>query len=304
MMGRNNCTCQGERSKAQLMETIGQSAFAAYDTLLYMDTHPQDQEAMAYYHKQAGIRREAMEEYARRFGPLTMDLIDETDCHSWEWMMQPWPWERSGKGRCQCMWIYEKRLQYPVNITKTDAGIAKIIASQYGGPDGEIGASMRYLSQRFTAPNRVCMAVLTDVATEELGHLEMVSTIVHQLTANLTVEEIENQGFADYYVDHTTGIYPDAASGTPGSADTIQSTGDPITDLMENMAAEQKARTTYDNILRLVKDDPDVYDAIKFLRAREIVHFQRFGESLRIVQDNLNSKNFYAFNPAFDNKKC
>ena len=100
MMGRNNCTCQGERCKAQLMETIGQSAFAAYDTLLYMDTHPQDQEAMAYYHKQAGIRREAMEEYARRFGPLTMDLIDETDCHSWEWMMQPWPWERSGKGRC------------------------------------------------------------------------------------------------------------------------------------------------------------------------------------------------------------
>ena len=202
------------------------------------------------------------------------------------------------------MWIYEKRLQYPVNITKTDARIAKIIATQYGGPDGEIGASMRYLSQRFTAPNRVCMAVLTDVATEELGHLEMVSTIVHQLTANLTVEEIENQGFADYYVDHTTGIYPVAASGTPWSADTMQSTGDPITDLMENMAAEQKARTTYDNILRLVKDDPDVYDAIKFLRAREIVHFQRFGESLRIVQDNLNSKNFYAFNPAFDNKKC
>ena len=136
------------------------------------------------------------------------------------------------------MWIYEKRLQYPVNITKTDARIAKIIATQYGGPDGEIGASMRYLSQRFTAPNRVCMAVLTDVATEELGHLEMVSTIVHQLTANLTVEEIENQGFADYYVDHTTGIYPVAASGTPWSADTMQSTGDPITDLMENMAAE------------------------------------------------------------------
>ena len=111
------------------------------------------------------------------------------------------------------MWIYEKRLQYPVNITKTDARIAKIIASQYGGPDGEIGASMRYLSQRFTAPNRVCMAVLTDVATEELGHLEMVSTIVHQLTANLTVEEIEKQGFADYYVDHAVGIWPQSAEG-------------------------------------------------------------------------------------------
>ena len=142
------------------------------------------------------------------------------------------------------------------------------------------------------------------VGTEELNHIEMVCTIVHQLTRNLTVQQIKEQGFADYYVDHTTGIYPVAASGTPWSADTMQSTGDPITDLMENMAAEQKARTTYDNILRLVKDDPDVYDAIKFLRAREIVHFQRFGESLRIVQDNLNSKNFYAFNPAFDNKKC
>ena len=126
---------------------------------------------------------------------------------------------------------------------------------------------MRYLSQRFTAPNRVCMAVLTDVATEELGHLEMVSTIVHQLTANLTVEEIENQGFADYYVDHTTGIYPVAASGTPWSADTMQSTGDPITDLMENMAAEQKARAVYDNILKL-SDDPDVNEVIKFLLHR------------------------------------
>ena len=202
------------------------------------------------------------------------------------------------------MWNYEKRLEYPVNITTPNPKIAQIIMSQYGGPDGEMGASMRYLSQRFTAPNRIVAGVLNDVGTEELAHLEMVSTIVHQLTANLTVEEIENQGFADYYVDHTTGIYPVAASGTPWSADTMQSTGDPITDLMENMAAEQKARTTYDNILRLVKDDPDVYDAIKFLRAREIVHFQRFGESVRIVQDNLNSKNFYAFNPAFDNKKC
>ena len=140
------------------------------------------------------------------------------------------------------MWIYEKRLQYPVNITKTDAGIAKIIASQYGGPDGEIGASMRYLSQRFTAPNRVCMAVLTDVATEELGHLEMVSTIVHQLTANLTVEEIENQGFADYYVDHAVGIWPQSAGGIPFNSCEFQSKGDPITDMFESMAAEQKAR--------------------------------------------------------------
>ena len=137
------------------------------------------------------------------------------------------------------MWNYEKRLEYPVNITTPNPKIAQIIMSQYGGPDGEMGASMRYLSQRFTAPNRIVAGVLNDVGTEELAHLEMVSTIVHQLTANLTVEEIENQGFADYYVDHTTGIYPVAASGTPWSADTMQSTGDPITDLMENMAAEQ-----------------------------------------------------------------
>ena len=182
------------------------------------------------------------------------------------------------------MWIYEKRLQYPVNITKTDARIAKIIASQYGGPDGEIGASMRYLSQRFTAPNRVCMAVLTDVATEELGHLEMVSTIVHQLTANLTVEEIENQGFADYYVDHAVGIWPQSAGGIPFNSCEFQSKGDPITDMFESMAAEQKARSTYD----------------KFLRAREVVHFQRFGEALQSLQDQLNSKNFYQMNPSFD----
>lgn len=198
------------------------------------------------------------------------------------------------------MWIYEKRLQYPVNITKTDARIAKIIATQYGGPDGEIGASMRYLSQRFTAPNRVCMAVLTDVATEELGHLEMVSTIVDQLTANLTVEEIEKQGFADYYVDHAVGIWPQSAGGIPFNSCEFQSKGDPITDMFESMAAEQKARSTYDNILRVVRDIPEIADPIRFLRAREVVHFQRFGEALQSLQDQLNSKNFYQMNPSFD----
>ena len=197
------------------------------------------------------------------------------------------------------MWIYEKRLQYPVNITKTDARIAKIIATQYGGPDGEIGASMRYLSQRFTAPNRVCMAVLTDVATEELGHLEMVSTIVHQLTANLTVEEIENQGFADYYVDHAVGIWPQSAGGIPFNSCEFQSKGDPITDLSEDMAAEQKARVTYDNILRL-SDDPDVNDVIRFLREREVVHFQRFGEAVELAKEKMDRKNVYLYNPAFD----
>jgi spore coat protein JC len=162
-----------------------------------------------------------------------------------------------------------------------------------------MGASMRYLSQRFAMPNRIAMGTLNDIGTEELGHLEMVATIVHQLTRNLSMEEIKNSGFADYYVDHTVGIWPQAAGGIPFNACEFQSKGDPITDLFEDMAAEQKARSTYDNILRLI-DDPDVIDPIRFLRAREIVHFQRFGEVLRSVQEDLDSRNFYAFNPSFD----
>ena len=200
------------------------------------------------------------------------------------------------------MWNYEKRLQFPVNIKETNPEIAKIIITQYGGRDGELSASMRYLAQRFTMPYNAVAGVLTDIGTEELAHFEMICAIVHQLTRDLTPEQIKESGFGDYYVDHTLALWPQAASGTPFSATTFQSKGDPITDLFEDMAAEQKARTTYDNILRLVKD-PDVVDPIKFLRAREGVHFQRFGESLRIVQDNLDSKNFYAFNPAFDNPK-
>lgn len=200
------------------------------------------------------------------------------------------------------MWNYEKRLQFPVNIKETNPEIAKIIITQYGGPDGELSASMRYLAQRYTMPYNAVAGVLTDIGTEELAHFEMICAIVHQLTRDLTPEQIKESGFGDYYVDHTLALWPQAASGTPFSATTFQSKGDPITDLFEDMAAEQKARTTYDNILRLVKD-PDVVEPIKFLRAREVVHFQRFGESLRIVQDNLDSKNFYAFNPAFDNTK-
>ena len=180
--------------------------------------------------------------------------------------------------------------------------MAKIIITQLGGPDGESGAAMRYLSQRFAMPNDKVKAALTDIGTEELGHMEMISTIVHQLTRNLSMSEIQNSGFAPYFVDHTVGIYPVDASGVPFSAATFQSTGDPIADLHEDMAAEQKARKTYDNILNLA-DDPDVRDAIKFLREREIVHYQRFGESLEHVLSNLNSKNFYAFNPAFTPRK-
>lgn len=197
------------------------------------------------------------------------------------------------------MWNYEKRLQYPVNITRPNAKIAQIIMSQYGGPDGEMGASMRYLSQRYSTPNRKVAGILTDIGTEELAHLEMVATIVRQLTKGLTAEELEAAGFAPYYVDHTDGIWPQAAGGVPFSSTQFQSKGDVITDLHEDMAAEQKARSTYDNILRLVKD-PEVCDPIRFLRQREIVHFQRFGEGLRLIQDELDSCNFYAFNPGFD----
>ncbi len=197
------------------------------------------------------------------------------------------------------MFQYEKKLQYPVNIKTPNPKLAQLIITQLGGPDGELGASLRYLNQRFAAPYAQVKAVLTDIGTEELGHMEMISAIVYQLTRNLTYQQIKDSGFDKYFVDHTTGIYPIAASGTPFSATTFQSTGDIISDLAEDMAAEQKARLTYDNILRLA-DDPDVKDAIRFLRQRELVHFQRFGESLRITQDNLNAKNFYAFNPSFD----
>lgn len=197
------------------------------------------------------------------------------------------------------MFVYEKKLQYPIKIKNPNPQLAKIIISQYGGPDGELGASLRYLSQRFSMPYPELKGLLTDIGTEELGHLEMVGTLVHQLTRNLSMEQIKKSGFDAYFVDHTAAVYPQFASGTPWTAATMQVKGDVITDLMEDMGAEQKARTTYDNILRL-SDDPDVNDVIRFLRQREIVHFQRFGEALGKVQDKLNSKNFYAMNPAFD----
>ena len=198
------------------------------------------------------------------------------------------------------MWTYDRKLQYPINIKNPNPAMAKFIISQYGGPDGEIGASLRYLTQRYSMPYPEVAAVLTDVGTEEIGHFEMVAAIVHQLTRDMTIEQIKEAGFEDYFVDHTAGIYAQAAAGFPFDALCFASKGDAITDLTEDLAAEQKARTTYDNILRLV-DDPDVIEPIKFLRAREVVHFQRFGEALRIVQDRLDSKNFDAFNPEFDN---
>ena len=200
------------------------------------------------------------------------------------------------------MWQYEKKLQYPVKIKNPDPRYAKIIISQFGGPDGELGASMRYLSQRYSMPYPELKAILTDVATEELAHMEMVSAMVQQLTRDMTPEQIKASGFDTYFVDHTAGVYPIAASGVPWTAAYIGVKGDVITDLHEDMGAEQKARTTYDNLLRLI-DDPDIRDPLKFLRQREIVHYQRFGEALRLATDRLDSKNFYACNPAFD-KRC
>ena len=197
------------------------------------------------------------------------------------------------------MFIYNKKLQYPVKIDKPNPRLASVIISQYGGPDGELGASLRYLSQRYSMPYDDQKALLTDIGTEELGHLEMVGAIVHQLTRNLKEKDIEGTPLEQYFVDHTTGVYPTFASGAPWTAATMQVKGDPIADLTEDLAAEQKARVTYDNILRL-SDDPDVNDVIKFLRQREIVHFQRFGESIQQLREKLNQKNVYCMNPAFD----
>ncbi len=197
------------------------------------------------------------------------------------------------------MFIYKKSLQYPVKIDKPNPRLASIILSQYGGPDGELGASLRYLSQRYSMPFPEQKGLLTDIGTEELGHLEMIGAIVHQLTRNLKDNQYRDPAFAPYFVDHTAGVYPTAASGFPWSAASMQVKGDPIADLTEDLAAEQKARVTYDNILRL-SDDPDVNDVIKFLREREIVHFQRFGEAIEKLREKLNQKNVYCMNPSFD----
>ena len=197
------------------------------------------------------------------------------------------------------MWIYEKKLEFPVHIKEPNPKLAQLIISQYGGPDGEAGASFRYLSQRYSMKDRRVAGVLTDVGTEELAHLEIVGAMVHQLTRDLTPEEIEKSGFAPYYVDHTLGVWPQAAGGIPFNACEFQVKGDPITDLMEDLAAEQKARSVYDNLLRLISE-PDIVEPLRFLRSREIVHFQRFGEALNITREGLDAKNFYAFNPSID----
>ncbi|MBQ1232818.1 MAG: manganese catalase family protein [Clostridia bacterium] len=197
------------------------------------------------------------------------------------------------------MWIYERKLQYPVNIKTPNAKLATAIITQLGGPDGELGASLRYLNQRYSMPDKEVIGTLTDIGTEELAHMEMISAIVYQLTRNLSEREVSESPFASYFVDHTTGIYPVSAAGVPFDTKYLAVKGDPIADLNEDLAAEQKARVTYDNILRLA-DDPDVKDVIRFLRQRELVHYQRFAEALNKTRERLDSGNYYAINPAFD----
>lgn len=197
------------------------------------------------------------------------------------------------------MWNYEKRLQYPVKINKTCPKTAQLIISQYGGPDGELSASMRYLAQRYSMPVKSVGGLLTDIGTEEINHMEIICAMVYQLTKDLTTEQAKTAGFDAYYIDHTKGLWPQAAAGVPFTSLEFQSKGDPYADLFENLAAEQKARTVYDNLLRVI-DDPDVRAPLKFLRAREIVHFQRFGEALEKTKQHMDAKNFYYFNAEFD----
>ena len=191
------------------------------------------------------------------------------------------------------MWMYDKKLEYPVKIKNHDPRLAKLIITQYGGPDGELAAALRYLSQRFSMITPQAKATLNDIGTEELAHLEIIGTMVRQLTQGISTKEIEESGYAPYYVDHDTAVYPVSASGVPFDAAYLQSKGDPITDLYEDLAAEQKARSTYEYLMRMT-DDPDVLDPLKFLREREIVHFQRFGEALRYVQDYLGEQRVFS----------
>lgn len=197
------------------------------------------------------------------------------------------------------MWSYEKRLQFPVKIKNTCPKTAQLIISQYGGPDGELSASMRYLAQRYSMPVKKVGGLLTDIETEEINHMEIICAMVYQLTKNLTPEQAKTAGFDAYYIDHTTGLWPQAAAGVPFTALEFQSKGDAMADLFEDLAAEQKARTVYDNLLRVI-EDPDVRAPLKFLRAREIVHFQRFGEALEMTKEKMDSKNLYFFNAEFD----
>ena len=190
------------------------------------------------------------------------------------------------------MWIYEKKLEHPVKIKNKDLKMAKALMAQYGGPDSELSASIRYLSQRYTMPTGKSKALLTDIGTEELAHVEMIAAMIYQLTRNATPEELKAAGLEGFYTQHDSAIYPADANGVPWTAAYIQSMGDPVTDITEDMAAEQKARATYEHLIDLT-DDPDVIQPLKFLWAREIVHFQRFGEALVDVYEFIDSKHHF-----------
>jgi len=190
------------------------------------------------------------------------------------------------------LWVYEKKLQYPVRVNGPNPWLAKMILTQYGEPDGELAASLKYLTQRYTMPLSQAKALLTDIGTEELAHMEIIAALVYNLIKDASLEEIKRAGLDGYFTDHDRALYFVNASGAPWTAAYIQSKGDPITDLYENMAAEEKARSTYEYLIQL-SDDPDVTDTLKFLREREIVHFQRFGEALKLTYDYLERKKYF-----------
>ena len=282
-------------NKDELLKSLMSLDFMAVDLGLFLNTHPENEEAVAEYDRIIRAADEVRSQYESQFGPLCS--FRSYAGGQWKWIDNPWPWTSCAnpdmeKESCENMWIYEKKLEYPVKITKPDARMAKIIIEQYGGGDGELAASLRYLSQKFTMVTPQAQATLNDIATEELAHLEMVGAMVHQLTRGLTEEQIKAAGLDPYYVAHGLGIYPSAASGVPFNASYVQSKGDPITDLYEDMAAEQKARSTYEYLIDLC-EDPDVLNPLRFLREREIVHFQRFGECLDKVSDYLSGNKVF-----------
>jgi spore coat protein JC len=190
------------------------------------------------------------------------------------------------------MWIYEKKLQHPVDIKTKDLKMANFLIAQYGGPDGELSAALRYQTQRYSMPTGKSKAICTDIGTEEMAHLEIIATMIYQLTRDASPEELREAGLGGYYTQHGKALYYADANGVPWTAAYIQSTGDPITDLHEDMAAEQKARTTYEHLMKLT-DAPDIIKPLKFLWQREVVHFQRFGEALVDVQDSKFKKRYF-----------
>lgn len=190
------------------------------------------------------------------------------------------------------MWVYEKKIQVPVRVSRPDPRMAKYVITQYGGPEGELSAALRYLNMRYSMPTRKAKGVLTDIGTEELAHMEVVATLVYKLLEGASLEEIKAADLGSHYADHDRALYWVNAAGVPWVAAYVSATGDPVADLHENLAAEQKARAVYENLIHLT-DDPQVKDVLRFLREREVVHFQRFGETLMDVQEHVRQKKVF-----------